>query len=219
MGKRVGVLLSGCGVMDGSEIHEAVLTMLALDKAGAQIICLAPNKDQQDTVNHLTSSPMGERRNVLLESARIARGNIKDVRNTTANDLDAIIIPGGYGAAKNLCTFAKDGENCAVDTDVSRLLKEMHSRGKPIGALCIAPTIIAKLFGSDHKVELTIGTDKGTFTKLEKMGARHRNANVNEIIFDAKNKIVTSACYMLATRISQVAEGAEKVVQKILEIA
>ncbi len=219
MAKRVGVLLSGCGVMDGSEIHEAVTTMLALDRAGAQIICIAPNKDQQDTVNHATNSATGERRNVLTESARIARGNIKDVKNTSANDLDAIILPGGFGAAKNLSTFAKDGENCKVDTDVQRLLKDMNMKGKPIGALCIAPAVIARIFGPDQKAEVTIGTDNATAAKLEKMGARHKNANVTEIVVDAKNKLVTTPCYMLATRISEVAEGAEKVVKKVLELA
>ncbi len=218
MAKRVGVLLSGCGVMDGAEIHEAVCTMIALDRAGAEIVCLAPNKDQADVVDHETGKPTGEKRNVLKEAARIARGKIQDVAKASADQLDAVVIPGGFGAAKNLCTFATDGANAKVDPGVAKLLKDMHLKNKPIGALCIAPAVLAKLFGADCKVELTIGTDADTASQLQKMGARHKNAKVDEIVVDAANKIVTTPCYMLATRISQVADGADKLVRKLLEL-
>lgn len=216
--KEIGVLLAGCGVMDGSEIHEATLTLYFLDKQGAEIICMAPNKDQSDVVNHVTGNAAGEKRNVLIEAARIARGKIVDVKNVKADELDAIIIPGGFGAAKNLCTFAVDGTECRVDEGVARLLKEMHAKKKPIGALCIAPVLIARLFGAELSPEITIGSDAGTAAALEKMGARHKKANTDEIVVDARNKIVTTPCYMTAQSIKEVGAGAEKLVAKILEM-
>jgi enhancing lycopene biosynthesis protein 2 len=215
MSKKVGVILSGCGVLDGAEIHEAVLTLLALDRAGADIICLAPDKDQADVIDHVSGKPTPEKRNVLKEAARIARGKIQDVAKVSADQLDAVVLPGGYGAAKNLCTFARDGADAQVDSAVAKLLKDMHARKKPIGALCIAPAVLARLF---DKVELTIGTDAGTAEKLQRMGARHKAASVGEVVVDAANKIVTTPCYMLATRISEVADGVEKLVKKLLSL-
>ncbi len=217
--KKIGVLLSGCGVMDGSEIHEATLTLYFLDKQGAEYICMAPNKNQSDVMDHAANKPSAEKRNVMVEAARIARGKIEDVKNVRADDIDAIIVPGGFGAAKNLCTFAKDGPDCTVDGDVARLLKELNQKGKPIGALCIAPAVIARLFGPGLKAELTIGTDPGTAAALEKMGAKHKKAKVDEIVVDSKNRIVTTPCYMIAESIKDVGAGAEKLVAKILEMA
>ncbi len=217
--KKIGVLLAGCGVMDGSEIHEATLTLYFLDKQGAEAVCMAPDKDQMDVVNHIKGEPVSEKRNVLVEAARIARGKIVDVKSVKADDLDAIIIPGGFGAAKNLCTFAKDGTNCRVDSNVASLLQEMYMRKKPIGALCIAPAVLARLFGNDLAPEVTIGSDPGTASALEAMGAKHKNAKVNEIVVDTKNRIVTTPCYMLAQSIKEVGEGAEKLVAKIVEMA
>jgi enhancing lycopene biosynthesis protein 2 len=216
--KKIGVLLAGCGVKDGSEIHEATLTLYFIDKHGAESVCMAPNKDLYDVVNHITEKPMPEKRNALVEAARIARGNIRDVKTVRVDDIDAIIVPGGFGAAKNLCTFAMDGPDCRADEDVARLLREMHRQKKPIGALCIAPALIARLFGKDYSVEITVGTDAGTASALEKMGARHKKAQVNEIVVDEKNRVVTTPCYMLAPGIKEVGEGAEKVVVKILEM-
>ncbi len=217
--KKIGVLLSGCGVMDGSEIHEATLTLYFLDKQDAEIVCMAPNKDQLDVVDHIAGSPTAEKRNVLMEAARIARGKILDIKNVKAEDIDAVIIPGGFGAAKNLCTFAKDGPECKVDEDVARLLTDMHQKGKPIGALCIAPAVIAGLFGPELAPEITIGSDSGTAASLEKMGAKHQDAKVNEIVVDSRNGIVTTPCYMLAQSIKEVGDGAEKLVTKIMEMA
>ncbi len=217
--KKIGVLLSGCGVMDGSEIHEATLTLYFLDKQDAEIVCMAPNKNQFDVVDHVASSPTAEKRNVLMEAARIARGKILDIKIVKADDIDAVIIPGGFGAAKNLCTFAKDGPNCKVDPDVARLLKDLHNKKKPIGALCIAPAVIAGLFGPELAPEITIGSDPGTAASLEKMGAKHQNAKVNEIVVDSRNRIVTTPCYMLAQSIKEVGDGAEKLVAKIMEMA
>jgi enhancing lycopene biosynthesis protein 2 len=217
--KKIGVLLAGCGVKDGSEIHEATLTLYFLDKQGAEIVCMAPDKDQLDVVNHLSGSSTSEKRNVMVEAARIARGNILDVKKVKADDLDAIIIPGGFGSAKNLCTFGVDGTDCKVDEDAAQLLKEMHRNKKPIGALCIAPALIARLFGSEIAPEITIGTDPDTASAMQKMGARHRNAQVDEIVVDSRNRIVTTPCYMLAQSIKDVGVGAEKLVAKIMEMA
>jgi enhancing lycopene biosynthesis protein 2 len=217
--KKVGVVLSGCGVMDGSEIHEATLILYFLDKLGANAVCMAPNKDQTDVIDHVTSKATGEKRNVMVEAARIARGKISDVKSVSADDLDAIILPGGFGAAKNLCSFAAEGVHCHIDEDIARLLKEMNGHKKPIGALCIAPALIARLFGREISPELTIGNDAGTAEALENMGARHVAANTDAIVVDMRNKIVTTPCYMTAQSIKDVGTGAEKLVARILDLA
>ena len=217
--KRIGVVLSGCGVQDGAEIHEAVLTLLALDRAGAETICMAPDREQMDVVDHRTGKPTGERRNVLAEAARIARGNIRDLADVGAGDLDGVVLPGGYGAAKNLSTFARDGASCQVEEGVARLLRDMHQAGKPIAALCIAPAVLAALFGQSLHPEVTIGTDAGTAQALESMGARHRRAATTEVVVDRQHKLVTTPCYMTATRISEVAIGAERAVTELLKLA
>ncbi|HVO66960.1 MAG TPA: isoprenoid biosynthesis glyoxalase ElbB [Syntrophales bacterium] len=215
---RVGVVLSGCGVFDGAEIHEATLTLLYLDRAGAEIICMAPNIDQMDVVNHVKGEAAGEKRNVLVEASRIARGNIKDMKDVKAADLDALIFPGGFGAAKNLCNFAVKGADCAVHHDIERLIKEMHTAKKPIGFACIAPVIAAKVLGS-YAPKLTIGTDEGTAGAVEKMGGKHIKAAVEKIVVDEKNKIVTTPAYMLGPSISKVAQGMEKLVEEVLKLA
>ena len=216
--KKVGVVLSGCGYLDGAEIHESVMTLLALDKADVDIVCMAPDRDQANVVDHRTSSPTGETRNVLAESARIARGNIQNIKDVDLGALDAIVLPGGYGAATTLCTFATEGADCSVDEDVAHALRSMHTAGKPIAALCIAPTVVAALFGQEFKPSITIGTDEGTAAALEKMGARHRNAKVTEAVVDHDNRIVTTPCYMTATRVSEIAEGAENAVGELLKL-
>jgi enhancing lycopene biosynthesis protein 2 len=216
--KKIGVVLSGCGYLDGAEIHESVLTLLALDRAGVDIVCMAPDRDQADVVDHRTNAPTNETRNVLTESARIARGDVQNVRDVDLDQLDAIVLPGGFGAAKNLCTFASDGPDCGVDEDVAHALRTLHAAGKPIAALCIAPAVVAALFGSQLHPSITIGTDAGTAAALEKMGARHRNAKVTEAVVDAENRLVTTPCYMSATRVSEVAEGAENAVRELLKL-
>jgi len=216
--KKIGVLLSGCGVKDGSEIHEAVLTLLAIDRAGAQAICLAPNGDLE-VVNHLTGEPTGEKRNILLESARIARGNIKEISHVKAADLDALILPGGFGAVKNLSDFAYKGADAKPNPEVARLVREVHAAKKPIGAICIAPATIAAILGRDHHPTLTIGNDKGTAEAMQKMGAKHQECPVREFTVDEKNKIVSTPAYMLAQRVSEAAEGIEKLVKKVMELS
>ena len=214
---KVGVLLSGCGVFDGAEIHESVITLLALDRAGAEAVCMAPDVDQMHVVDHRTEQPVpGETRNVLTESARIARGDIKDVATVSADDLDAVVIPGGFGAAKNLCTFAVDGPNCTVNPDVQRLVVEMYDKGKPIAAVCIAPALIAKIFEGKEQVTLTIGSDAGTAGALEQMGAKHQECPVNNYIVDKEHKILTTPAYMLGPRISDVADGIEATIKDVV---
>lgn len=218
--KKVGVVLSGCGVMDGSEIHESVLTLLAISRAGAECLCMAPNIDQDSVVNHLTGkvSP-GEKRNVLVESARIARGNIQDIKNVKADRLDALIFPGGYGAAKNLSDFAAKGENASANPEAARLVREMVKAGKPVAFLCIAPAICAAIFrGTDLRPELTVGTDPQTASKLEKMGARHRECSVQDFVHDPKLNLLTTPAYMLARNIAEAYEGIEKTIRKLLEL-
>lgn len=216
--KKIGVVLSGCGVRDGSEIHEAVLTLLAIDQCGAEAVCMAPDIELNET-NHLTMEETGAKRNVLVESARIARGNIRNIRDVKAADLDGIVLPGGFGAAKNLCNFAMKGAAASVDGEVSRLLKEMAAAGKPIGAICIAPVVTAAVLGKELAPTVTIGTDAGTAAEIEKTGARHQNCPVTELVVDKKNKLVTTPAYMLATRISEVAEGIGKCVREVVALS
>ncbi len=214
--KKIAVVLAGNGVYDGAEIHEATLTLLAIARQGAQYQCFAPDINQAHVVNHLNGQEMSEIRNVLVEAARIARGNIKSLAEYKATDFDAIIFPGGFGAAKNLCSFAFDGIDCVVIPEVEKAIKSTVEAGKPVGALCISPVIVAKVLGD---VELTIGQDKGTAEAVVKLGATHVNTTHGEIVTDEKYKVVTTPCYMLDATIDQIADGAENVVKKILELA
>jgi enhancing lycopene biosynthesis protein 2 len=219
MAKKIGVVLSGCGVMDGSEIHEAVLTLLAIDRLGAEAVCMAPNIRQRHVVNHLTGEESrGELRNVLVESARIARGKIRDIASVKSSELDALIFPGGFGAAKNLCDYALKGPDCSVNPEVARLATEVHAAAKPIGTVCIAPVIGAKLFGATQP-HITIGTDKNTAKDVEKMGAKHVSCPVSEFVVDKKQKLVSTPAYMLAGSIKEAAEGIEKLVQAVFDLA
>lgn len=215
--KKIGVVLSGCGVRDGSEIHEAVFTLLAIDRQGAEAVCMAPNSDFPVT-DHLAMQESGEKRNALVESARIARGNIRDIAAVKAGELDAIIFPGGFGAAKNLCDFAMKGAAAAVHPQVSRLLKEMAAAGKPIGAICIAPVLIAAVLGKESAPTVTIGNNAGTASEIEKTGAKHQDCPVTEFVVDAKNKLVTTPAYMLANRISEAYEGIDKCVREVIKL-
>ncbi len=219
MAKKIGVILSGCGVYDGSEIHEAVITMLALDRQGAEMVLCAPDSPQMHVINHLTGEVAeDETRNVLTESARIARGAVRDVAAVSADELDGLIIPGGFGAAKNLCDFAVKGPDCDVDPEVARLVREVHGQHKPVAAVCIAPAVLARVLG-DESPALTIGTDDNTAAALEQMGARHQACPVTEFVVDRERKLITSPAYMLAQRISEAAEGIEKTVQTLLDMA
>ncbi|MFQ5507717.1 MAG: isoprenoid biosynthesis glyoxalase ElbB [Leptospirillia bacterium] len=214
--KQVGVMLSGCGVYDGAEVHEAVITLLALDRAGAKAVCIAPDVDQAHVINHLTGEEAPETRNTLVEAARIARGQVKNVQDVTARELDALIFPGGFGAAKNLSSFAFKGADCTVHGDVTRLVKQMHQASKPIGAMCISPVLLARIFGGEIQLELTIGSDPETAAAIDHMGGKHVECPVTEIMVDSANKVVTTPAYMCARTISEAATGIEKLVEKVL---
>lgn len=212
---KVGVVLSGCGFKDGAEIHESVATLLALAKRGAEAVCMAPDT-AFDVVDHLTGEPTGETRNVLRESARIARGNIRDIAGVQASELDALIFPGGFGAAKNLCSFATAGADAVVNDDVVRLVRDVHAAGKPIGAICIAPALLAAAFRGEPKTTLTIGNDAGTAAALAAMGAAHRDCPVTEFVIDTEHKVVSTPAYMLANTVAEVVEGVDKTVEAVL---
>jgi enhancing lycopene biosynthesis protein 2 len=190
------VVLSGCGVYDGSEIHEAVITLLAIARNGAQAVCFAPDKPQRDVINHLTGEPLTEQRNVLVEAARIARGDILPLAQAREETLDALIVPGGFGAAKNLSSFAAEGSKCEVDHDLRALALAMHQAGKPLGFMCIAPALLPKIFA--FPLRMTIGTDLDTADVVEEMGAEHVPCPVDDIVVDEENKVVTTPAYMLA---------------------
>ncbi len=217
---KVGVLLAGCGYLDGAEIQEAVLTLLALSKAKTDILCMAPDMEQFHVINHLTGQPVNEKRNVLVEAARIARGKIVDIKTVRAEDLDVLVVPGGFGAAKNLCTYGIKGIECEVHPAVSSLIQEMAKGKKPIGFICIAPAMAAKILGSiGMNPILTIGTDEATAHDVEQMGGRHKKATVTEIVIDKKNRIVSTPAYMLGPNTAAVAKGIEKLVKEVLAMA
>jgi enhancing lycopene biosynthesis protein 2 len=218
MPAKVGVLLSGCGVFDGSEIHEAVSILIALDRRGAEIVCMAPDMSHEVT-NHLKKQPQSQKRNVLEESARIARGNIRDLATVSADDLDALVFPGGFGAAKNLCDFASKGHAAKVNPQVEKLLKAMHAAKKPIGLACISPVLAAAVFGAMKlKPKLTIGQDPATAEAINKMGGEHHQVGPTDIIIDEENRIVTTPCYMNDVGPWVVYQGAEKMVEAVLRM-
>jgi len=217
MHKKVAVILSGCGVYDGAEIHESVLTLLRLDQRGAVVQCFAPNVAQLHVVDHYSGDEMDETRNVLVESARIARGQIKDVKELHVGDFDAVILPGGFGVAKNLSDFVVSGANCNVQADVLSATQAFVKAGKPVGLMCIAPALAAKIFGAG--VICTIGKDHDTAAALTQMGAEHHECEVSDIVEDAKHKLVTTPAYMLAQSISEAAAGINKLVDRVLELS
>ena len=216
---KVGLVLSGCGVYDGAEIHESVITMLALDRAGAEKVLMAPDIDQLHVVNHLDGKEMEGGRNVLVESARIARGEIKSISEVNENELDALIFPGGFGVAKNLSDYAMSGAGCTVNPEIARLTKAVHKAGKPIGVMCIAPTMLAKILDKNNiSANLTIGSDENTAADINKMGSQHVTCPVDEIVVDKKFKIVSTPAYMEAKNMAEAAEGIEKLVSEILKM-
>jgi len=217
---KIGICLSGCGVNDGAEIHESVITALTLDKTGSEILYTAPNMEQTKVINHLTGDEISESRNVLVESARIARGEITDLAELTANDMDGLIFPGGFGAALNLCDFAIKGADSEIHPDVNRIIQEMMAAKKPLGFICIAPALFARAAkNADKTVKITIGNDQTTADQIEKLGSQHEICDVDNFVLDQENKIVSTPAYMLAGSISEAAAGIEKLVHKILALA
>ena len=213
--KMFAVVLSGCGVYDGAEIHEATLTLLSIMEAGALYQCFAPDVDQYHVVNHLTGKEMNEKRNVLVESARIARGDIKPLSTFEAKDYDALIFPGGFGAAKNLSTVAFDGADAKVNPDVERAIKLMLENHKPIGALCIAPAAVAKVI---QGVEVTIGSDPGTAEAIRKMGGKHVVTSHGQVVHDPNYNVFTTPCYMLEATILDIQQDASLVVNEMMKV-
>lgn len=214
--KKVAVILSGCGVYDGAEIHESVLTLLAIEQHHAGYACFAPDIPQHHVINHISGGEMDESRNVLVESARIARGDIRPLSDFKATDFDALIFPGGFGAAKNLSSFAFDGADCNVNDEVVSALKDMVAAGKPVGAMCISPVILSKVFG---EIAVTIGSDEETAGAIEAMGSTHVKTTHGEVVIDEEHKFVTTPCYMLDASISQIMFGATAVVREVLKLA
>lgn len=217
MSKKVAVILSGCGFKDGGEIYEATLTLLALDEADAVVQCFAPDMPQMHVVNHLTGEEMPESRNVLVEAARLARGNVKPVTAARVEDFDALVIPGGFGAAKNLCNFAVKGSDMSVHPDVLAFARGMNAAGKPVGLVCIAPAMAPKIGGEG--TQYTIGNDPGTAAAIDAMGGKHVNCAVEDCVVDRERKIVTTPAYMYPARIREARAGIQKLVQAVLGMA
>lgn len=215
MDKPVAVVLSGCGVFDGSEIHESVCVLLALDRADVAYQCVAPNVSQAQVINHLSQQPVTEVRNALHEAARIARGDIKDIATVSAEDFSAAIYPGGFGAASTLSTFVEDGAGCEVQPDVLKFAQAMAGLGKPQGFICIAPAMISKIYGPD--IQQTIGNDHDTAAMIGAMGGQHVDCGVRDVIIDERANVVSTPAYMLAERISEVADGVSELVTQVLD--
>jgi enhancing lycopene biosynthesis protein 2 len=213
--KKFAVILSGSGVFDGAEIHEATLTLYSIMKHGAAYEIFAPDIPQHHVINHLNGEEMDEKRNVLVESARIARGAIKDLREYKARDFDALIFPGGFGVAKNLSSVAFDGPDAKVNEDVIRVVKETNDAGKPIGALCIAPAMMTRILAD---ATVTIGQDEGTIEAIEKMGGTHINASHGDVVYDDRLNLFSTPCYMLDANILQIGEGADNIVSAMLKV-
>ena len=215
MGKKIAFVLSGCGVKDGSEIHEAVAALIALDRAGYEVIFTAPDVQQAATVDHSTQNAEEQARNALTEAARIARGNIRPLSDLSPEDYDAVMFPGGFGAALTLCSFASDGPDCSVNPEVENLISEALQAGKPIAAMCIAPVILARTIPG---AKLTIGNHPETADAINAMGAVHVNCPVEDSVVDAERKLVTTPAYMLASGPAEVFEGALSMVEKLGEL-
>lgn len=212
--KKFAVVLSGCGVYDGAEIHEATLGMLAIQRMGGEYQCFAPNINQHHVINHLNGEEMNETRNVLVESARIARGDIKDLKEFNADDFDALLFPGGFGAAKNLSNVAFEGAKATINEEVVDVVKQIHKQKKPIGAMCITPALIAKILGD---VNVTIGNEKATVDIIQAFGATHIETTHGDVVFDEDNIVFTTPCYMLDATITDIDDGANNIVDAMLK--
>lgn len=215
--KRVAVVLSGCGFLDGAEITESVSTLIALSEAGADTVCFAPDITVPAT-SHIGAASSSETRNVLAEAARISRGRIKSVTELRETDFDAIVFPGGYGAAKNLSNWAEAGAKAKVHPEVERVIREFHKADKPIGVICIAPTLVAKVLG-EHGVSLTIGNDVDTVSEIAKTGAQHVTCPVEDYVSDRDHKVLSTPAYMYEAKPHQVFAGIRKMIRELVEMA
>jgi len=217
--KQFAIVLAGCGVFDGAEIHEAVITMLNIKQAGCKYYCFTPARNQYHVVDHLTEEPVaGENRNILIESARIARGEIKKLEEYTPSDFDGLLLPGGFGVAKNFFSYAIDGIKCNIQDDIKAVIINTHKLGKPIGAMCISPLLLVRAFqGTDIKPIVTLGNDPTLIKAVEYMGGVHKICNADNICVDEKNKLATTPAYTLANDIAEAAAGIEKLINKMIE--
>lgn len=212
--KKFAVIISGCGVFDGAEIHETVLTLLAIDRQGGSYQLFAPDVEQHHVINHLTGQVTAERRNVLVESARIARGKIRSLNEMDPVHFDGLILPGGFGAAKNLCTWAFEGDRCRVNPDVEKAVRSMFALKKPIGAMCIAPVILARILSG---TKLTTGKDRNSGDFIEKCGSAYVSTSHGEVVTDEEKRIFSTPCYMLDSTITQIAQGADNLVREMMK--
>lgn len=213
--KKFAVILAGSGYIDGSEIHEATFSLYAIMSQGAEYQIFAPDVKQHHVVDHITGKEMDEERNVLVESARIARGDIKPMSEFRQEEFDALLMPGGFGVAKNLCTYAFDGADMKINPEVEKAVKDIISADKPIAGLCISPVIISKVVDD---VELTIGKDEHVAADTEKMGSRHKQTGHGEVVVDSKYKIATTPCYMLESTVLNIFDGANNVVKAVMDM-
>jgi len=216
---KVGVLLAGCGVYDGSEVNEAVISLLALERAGMEVQCVAPDMKQMHVMDHLRGEEQEQERNVLVEAARITRGNVVNLADVGVGDFDALVIPGGFGVAKNLCDFAVKGADCSVNPTVEKLVLGMVDAGKPIAALCIAPAMMARVLGgAGKKVKLTIGNDADVSAAINTMGAEHVECAVDDCVVDNDFKVITTPAFMAASCVSEAASGIEKTILTLADM-
>ena len=218
---RVAVLLAGCGHLDGAEVREAVLTLLALDQQGAAYQCIAPNAPQHHVVSHVSGEPVaGATRNILEESSRIARqGQCLDLAQVQVEDFAALIMPGGYGVAKNHCSFAFKGAQAEVRPDVAAFVCGFFDAKKPVGAICIAPALVALALHGKASANLTLGNDAGCASAMQQLGQQHHDTpNARQIVIDEAHKLITTPAYMFDdARLSDVFVGIERCVAEVLK--
>jgi enhancing lycopene biosynthesis protein 2 len=214
--KKIAVILAGCGRMDGSEIHESVLTLLSIQQAGAKYQCFSLDLEQYHVINHLTNQNVTESRNMLIESARIARGDVINLANIDVNEFDGLIIPGGNGIAANLFSLLQDSENYTVNELVAQTARQFTQANKPVGFICIAPVMIPAIY--DFPVNMTIGNDKATADLVEQRGAIHHSCNTTEVYVDEEHKIVTTPAYMMANSIVEAYSGINKLCFALIQL-
>ncbi|MBR6437718.1 MAG: isoprenoid biosynthesis glyoxalase ElbB [Bacteroidales bacterium] len=214
--KKVAVVLTGCGAKDGSEINETVTLLLALDQHNVEYQAFAPDENQYEVCNHITGQVVNEKRNMMVEAARIVRGKILPLSRFNANDFDALLFPGGFGAAKNIFTYAYDGINFKVNKDVEKAICDIHAQGKPIGAMCIAPLMVAKVLGN---VNVTMGSGKCHQAKeIEMIGCKHTETTHGGVAIDKENKVFSTPCFMLDATLKDIYQGAYNLVEAMMKI-
>jgi enhancing lycopene biosynthesis protein 2 len=215
---NIGFLLSGSGFLDGAEIQEAVCALIALSAEGNNIVPIAPDMPQHHVMNHQAGTQSDESRNVLVESARIVRGNVTPLDKVDLKNLDALVIAGGFGVAKNLCDLAFKGPDCTAVPDVEDLINAFYKAGKPIGAMCIAPALVARVLGKHTRVKVTIGSDPDTAAAIEAMGCEHVICNVHSFVTDPEHLVVSTPAYMLGPGPSDIFQGISGMCMEVIRL-